>query len=79
MDTKDGWYGMISGILGGLAGLITFFAAWFSFAGSYGLLGVALGWFPASFLGAFAALLAAVLWPLGVLALGGMIIMIVSG
>lgn len=44
-----------------LVAILTFLGSWFYFGDEYGLLGIALGWFPALFLAFFAALLSPLL------------------
>lgn len=72
---ENGWYGTATAVIAGIVGVVTFFGSWLALAGSYGLLGIALGWFPAGFLAAMAALLTAVLWPLAALGIVALVVL----
>lgn len=56
-------YLQVGAILGGLVGVVTFFACWWAAVVSWGfLLGVAFGWAPAAIIGVLFGGLTALIW-----------------
>lgn len=68
---SNGWYTGVGGVLGVLAGILTFFGCWIYCIASFGfILGLGLGWIPSGFIALIVGGVVTFLWLPGILLIG---------
>lgn len=76
---SDGDFWKIGRVVGGFGAVLTFFGSWVYCTAAYGFLfGFGLGWLPALILASIVGTALVLLWPLVLLAIGLIVVAIVS-